>query len=196
MNTVTRTLLAAAFSAALPFTVSAASITIADGDTWCDSANLLVSTASCVNPGSREDLGQSAANDDVTFLGEGAILGFVRDKQGTSDRYADAAEITLTQDSMITFSLVAPTHDIFTGTLNFGSQVSDAVFDATSDALTFFAAAGTYTFSFDATKPDERKDNTTQYLFEVAAVPLPASALLLIGGVAGLGFVRSRKKSA
>lgn len=40
------------------------------------------------------------------------------------------------------------------------------------------------------------KDNFAIKSFSVAPVPLPASALLLIGGLAGLGFMRRRQKAA
>jgi hypothetical protein len=121
---IKKLLAASAASLFLCAPANAASITIADGETWCDSADKLVSTASCSNPLSTEDLGQTAAADSVTFLGAGTIIGFVQDGPGLNNKWADAAMVTLSQASKIKFSLIAPTDTAFDGSLSFGGTVS------------------------------------------------------------------------
>jgi hypothetical protein len=187
---------AVAASLALSAPASAVTVTIADGETWCDSANKLSSTASCSNPNSKADLRQTSGLDSVTFAGSGTILGFVQDGPGLTANWADAAMITLNSASNITFSLEDPSDALFDGSFSFGGLVfADPIINATNSSLTFGVAAGTYAFAFDATAPNQAIANTSEYTFAVSAVPVPAAGLLLLTALGGFASVKRRKKA-
>jgi len=198
---MTRTPLIAAaaaltLAAAMPAT-GATVQTVADGGVVCDSFNnLSAATKANCSSNANFDFGQSAgAGDALTFEGSGTLFGFVRDRSGTSNRYADAVTITLEKAATLTFSIFN-TDPIFKGTLEFTGQVfANPVFDVNNTTVAFSVDAGTYVFDFDATKPNETQDNTTEYALSVSAVPLPASSLLLLAGVGGIAAMRRRKKS-
>ncbi|WP_298836305.1 VPLPA-CTERM sorting domain-containing protein [uncultured Roseobacter sp.] len=76
--------------------------------------------------------------------------------------------------------------------------------DGTRGTTSTVSFAGTYSFlgfvdisksTFAGTASSDGFDIDAIVVTSVSAVPLPASALLLLGGVAGLGAMRSRRKS-
>ena len=82
----------------------ATSITIADGQIGCESANNFV--VNDCDTGGNDDLANTlSGGDTVEFLGLGELHGWVRDQGGIGDNFADTAEVTLAYDSLLTFSI-------------------------------------------------------------------------------------------
>ncbi|MDV7144896.1 VPLPA-CTERM sorting domain-containing protein [Tropicimonas sp. TH_r6] len=197
-----RSLLAAtalAFAAAIP--VSAATISISDGQTFCESLNQNVkrgsfAAADCDAKISNSfDLSNSVARpDDITFEGAGMLTGYVADAAGTNpSKYPDFATVTLISDSIVTFSLIDPTAG-FDALFSFGDlDISGTALSAAASTVTFAAAAGTYLFGINATDPtDSITRQSSSYTLQVAAVPLPAGLVLLLTGLGGLAAMRRR----
>ena len=86
-----------------------------------------------------------------------------------------------------TVSYTEPLTAVFDPKLYFTSLTGDTGFDWTKiGALQFFV---------DSTKTVDSVDGVLNSISVVAPVPLPASALLLLGGVSGLAALRRRKKA-
>lgn len=169
--------------------------TVNPGDTFCESKAQLTLDFIC-DVGSR-DLGQTAAATPITFLGDGLLYGWVRDAAGFGQRFRDSARIELTQDSFVSFKLLNFSK-AFTGTLTLGSAIGPTLFGdgGIYELAPVRLSAGTYVFTFDAALPDERKVNESEYKLYVEVVPLPASGLLVLGGLAAVGAMRRRKTRA
>lgn len=186
---ILRHLFSAAAAALVVSFVPASAATVAPGQTYCDSQNQQVDDSSCDLGGG--DLGQTASVT-LTFEGDGFLKGWIRDQGGTSSNFKDAATIVLERASYVMFEIF----DIdpgFAGTISLGPYSELMGVGGVTETGKGYLAAGTYSFVFDATDPDEVVTNTSEYLLTVTAVPLPAAAFLLLGGLGGLAAVSRRR---
>jgi len=74
-----------------------------------------------------------------------------------------------------------------------GAEIAD--FIAAPDTHVTYAVAGNFTLTTDIDLSNSASLPAT-FDFTVSAVPLPAAGLLLLGGIAGLGFVSRKRKAA
>lgn len=174
---------ATAAACAMSAPVSAATVTIENGQTFCESYSRLDALkGTCdLTQSSSFDLDNHAPHDDsLAFAGSGSLTGYVKTP------YSDFANISLAFDSIVTLTLFEVTES-FAGLFSFGDAYSDYQLSE-GDTVSFKAAAGSYDFGIEALGGESR------YTLEVAAVPLPAGVFLLLGGLGGLAAIR-RKSS-
>lgn len=183
---------------------SALTLNIGDGAVGCESGYASINGISCGS--TIGDIGNGFGGDAINFAGEGLLLGYVADASGSSNNYGDGAMVTLAEAGELVFSIFGGSQS-FDGTVSIGetlTSLSTFVFQYqattanpvnTSQSLGTFAA-GTYFFKFDATAPvNNPSRDDSFYSLEVTAVPLPASALLLLAGAGALAGMGRKKKS-
>ena len=194
-NIIAAGALAIATSFAAP--AFAATETVADGGTVCESLDLIDDSAGTpVCSITFEDFPNGSPNDELTFKGSGTILGFHADNTGTGPNYSDFVTVKLDKDSDINFSLFGSDDDIDVSFF-FGPAGSLGTTVNANGSASLFATAGTYIFGVDATSPtDSLVRLETSYSLNITAVPLPASGLMLLAGLGAIGVARRRRKKA
>jgi len=196
-NALTATALMVASLLCFPAIAAPVNALVADGETFCESNNHSVFSASECDLGGNRDLSNwVSSRDKITFLGDGRLAGFVADGPGVGNgNYPDYATIKLAKASKLTFKLLSPQTG-FDAAFAFGNLASTALSGA-NPSISFFAEAGEYFFALDATKPSDSPTKlTTSYELSVTAIPLPAGAVLLLSGLAGFGVMRRRARQA
>jgi hypothetical protein len=196
---------------------NAATYNLADGGILCEGPNsLLPSSVGCDTTNTFGDGGQTGGPDvNLLFSGSGSggeatIFGGVRGKD--DNRFADVFTIVGTGKYRFTLSsisirdtdgnLLTPASD-FDATWSFGgldigtmtNLVNPAVLSL-STIFDFTSLAPEAVFKFDAAGGQASNGSYMQYRVDISAVPLPASSLLLLGGLGGLAAMRRKKKAA
>jgi len=184
---------------------SAATYTVTAGDNYCDDRSGF-SGSPCTDVG---ELGQNPGDDIFELaLNNGdsaALYGYVAG-QG-ADQYADTATVRGNGTYRITVNLTGDVigGDNFDAELKFGidstlgglSSVGTVSNTAPSWTTTVSLLAGTdYSLAIDAAGGDFSGGEAMTYNVSIAAVPLPAGGLLLLGGLGAFGIARRRRKAA
>ena len=130
---------AGALAIATSFAAPAFAVTVADGETFCESqGNLTISASSCLLGGNADFPTTISGAPTLTFEGSGTILGFVADDGGPSSNFGDFATIILEKDSIIDFTLLGSEAGIDVA-FSFGASSVDIL---ANGSTSFFAAAG------------------------------------------------------
>ncbi|MEM8795945.1 MAG: VPLPA-CTERM sorting domain-containing protein [Pseudomonadota bacterium] len=178
---------------------SAHAITLVDGGTLCEGPASLLGGLGC---GGLDSIGDgpssgAGATVEIDFAGSGEawILGGVRGQN--QDEFAD----NFTLQGSGTFELTLELLGIFEGEAFDADWTQGGIeigeLDTVGDVLTAtisLGTNGTSLFSLDAAGGDVADGSFGQYKLTVTAVPLPAGAVLLLTGLAGLAFARRRAK--
>jgi len=177
---------------------SANAATLGAADTICEGPESLVLGLPCTDANSFGD-GPSSGNGEtveIAFSGTGSawILGGVRGRD--TNEFADNF---IFQGSGV-YNLTLELLGIFDGSLFDATwtQGGDVVGDLVEVGNTLTTTIdlgddGLSLFSLDAAGGEYANGSFGQYKVTVAAVPLPAGALLLLSGLGGLAFARRRK---
>ncbi len=91
----------------------------------------------------------------------------------------------------VRFSLIDRATNTVVGSKSYFTNLNSA---SGSSPLIFAAAAGTYTLKIDGEIAPNKKASAF-YDLNISVVPLPASVLLLLSGLAGLGLLGVRRRS-
>ncbi len=186
--------LAAALSA-IAGSASALTITSAEGDCASDA-----SLSGCSASAARRDLGNvelaSAGNGSFYSLGVGQSASFYFDRQVTGS--LSVSEVTFGRAGYYEETALVYGGVVTDGGYDF-SALLGSLSNKSDDGFASLAFSGRYdalrfvdTTEVPAGMP-ANADGFDIDSIEVAAVPLPASALMLIAGLGGLGMVRRRK---
>ena len=184
----------AALATAIALPMSASAITISP-----DAANTLIDGANHILPGSFDYTAQvssSVAGVDT----DTATVSFQLSSSSALaiDLEAIASTLELPGGSMDMSRVALTTGEDFAGSvisefsINDGGNVelaTDSVILSSADFL-----AGVW-FSISVTNVEETQQLNAQIIASEVDVPLPASAILLLGALGGLGFVRARARS-
>lgn len=103
-------------------------------------------------------------------------------KDGATDGSMDTSTIAMT-DAVIQISLAAGTYYVSVVPTYSSFNATNQVFDNLADLTAFRNAKGTGSINIDS---------TLNVVYQTSAVPIPASALLLVPGLAALGVLRRK----
>ena len=199
---ITKTLLAAAFALGASLT-GASAATLNNGESVCEGPNSLLPIGVTCNE-TFGDGGQASGptvNINFSGTGTGTIFGGIR---GLNDnKFADVFQLLGSGEYRLTLSSIRITNSNripvtpeapfdatwILGGLTIGT-ISNLVTPEVKSLTTVVDLSALTTFNLDASGGGATDGNVMEYKLEIAAVPLPASALLLIAGIGGLGAMR------
>ncbi|WP_282128921.1 VPLPA-CTERM sorting domain-containing protein [Roseobacter litoralis] len=200
----TKTLLAATFALGTTLT-GASAATLNNGGSVCEGpGSLLAPGVGAACDATFGDGGQAdGPTVDINFSGTGAgvVFGGIRgldnnryldvfDLQGSGEYRLTLSSIRITDSSRNVISPEAPFDATWIlGGLTIGT-ISNLVVPGVYSLTTVVDLSTLTTFSLDASGGGATDGNVMEYRLDIAAVPLPASALLLLAGVGGLGAMR------
>ncbi|WP_282063826.1 VPLPA-CTERM sorting domain-containing protein [Roseobacter litoralis] len=197
----TKTILAATFALGATLT-GASAATLNNGGSVCEGPNSLLPLGVTCDATFGDGGQANGPTVDINFSGTGSgiVFGGIRGLdnnrfldvfglQGSGEYRLTLSSIRITDSNRNVVSPEAPFDATWIlGGLTIGT-ISNLVTPEVKSLTTVVDLSALTTFSLDASG-GATGGNVMEYKLEIAAVPLPASALLLLAGVGGLGAMR------